>query len=833
MRKVFFYLLISIGTIIAGGVGSYTLIKNIDLNEYFFDNRDVGHIEYQIKDIVFTPTPNIIIENINIGSYFYASQAKLFISVPSLLLTLKPRISHIELSNCKLNTNIKEYGFENKKDLFEYLFSLKTTFQKIILNNFDIDGLFGGVDKPRLNRVTINKEDNKYFISALTEANNNITLSVENEPDNISLKLGDQALVLNLFKESVSKGRISLEINDFRQLLENYFLENTSNSYIFNQSARLLLTGDLTDSGAEFTLNNLKVESNIVEKIEGQINLNNANLLEGKVELKLGAVNLSEIVKFKEFNILNHIPKNNFLFSSKGKFNFSVKAEDIILPNAQKLANLDINGNVANKAIEIKNFSTDIAPNGHLELSGKINQDRFRPIFEGVLRVNDVLVKQEGADITPQSMNLVANFAATEKELSMSSIKANINEVNLEGNAAIKFIASTPKIQTNLTVKNFDFNNSSFAPIKETLDYLNALIADMKQEDYAQKIASYKSSTNYGYWGLDFTNSKVGNVVIDNIYLNASILPNNINVTNLKIIKNDEKLVLKGQIQHTNVVPEINLNILSGMIRLSSFEDVQQKIHRFLASYYDPEKLNLNIKAKDIKLETGDYTFENLSFNLLTQSKHLNSYFSCNLFEGTLTGTAKALFTPFKASVAYALNNFQVNKTNLPKTLIKNGVASFSVSSTIGDNLKETISKGTFIAKEIDIQNLAVDDFVLQITLPNYDITKLEADGQKFFNQGTTNIDAIKGEFQATTKTLTLSDVTFKSNFSSGALSLLYDRENELTKIASKFSFYPVRDNANKEVNPISFSLDIEGQKEALSKKYNFEQIKQFYQTKN
>ncbi|MCC2646875.1 MAG: hypothetical protein K0R02_940 [Rickettsiaceae bacterium] len=837
MRKVLFILLLILFAIGGGIIGTYILLKQMDIKEYLSSHYENVNLDIKISNISVFPYPYIQVENINVKPYLQANQGKIFISLSSLL-SLKPTINRIELYDGSVNLKANDQDLKNNKQFVANILNLKIPSQEILLKDMEIDGLFGE-EIVQVNHLVITKNKNTIGFTAVTSSNKNYSFLLENNESDNSIKLSNDSFSLVLNKNNNTNRKLIFEITNFKNFYNNYLSNVDSKDNNFNDATKLKISANIVENDNNFILKNFEVSSNILDKIEGQITFNQETFGLKNIQLKFGTFNYGEIFKQEALNLIDFMPKSNIFFRQKGDASFNITIDNLIFSAEYKLENIKAEGEVKNNVMELRNIQAKFGPQGVIFLSGKATQDSFRPSFEGNINLDNVVLekvaKNKGDSKIAQSdnkLNFAAKFVATEKEFSLSNIQAKIKDFSVSGNMAIKFIGFNPRIQSNLVVNNFNFSDSTYPYFNDIIGNLKSFLWEIKKPTFQQTLNILRTNNYYSHLNILFLNSKIDDQIFETITLSLATLPNSLKINNFKFIKGVDSLALEGQLSCNSIIPELTLNVKEGNIQVGKAEEVIKTLQNFLLNSYDPDKLLLNITGANSALNLGDRKIENLSFKIFTQNKLINAGFSGKLFEGILSATANVVFEPFQINLAYALNNFHLNKLGLPSSLIKNGVGSISGSTIIGDKSDEISSKGTFIAKEIDLQNFALDKFVLEITLPSYNVEKIEEDALKLLNAGETNVDSMQGKYIATSKAIALSDVTFSTNYASGALSAVFDGTLNTLKANTKFSFFPSRDNSTTKAEPINFSLTAEGNINNIIKKYELNEVKQFYQAK-
>jgi hypothetical protein len=834
MRKALIILLFILVKLSMLTIGAYYLLNHMDLSSHLMEAKDRDKIKYELSTISLWPTPHIILKNIHSDNGLELRQAKIIISVMSLL-KLNPNISNIELNQGSIDLKALQMTIKQRLQIIDNFLNYKNTLSKISFKNINIYGL--STETININQLQLVKNNGLISLEVWMKNNDKYYATISSTNQGLIGRLWDGSFSLELHHNPSSSGVIKFNVININNFLAKFISKNSINPFDFSDAASFSLEARVIKHDDKINIEPFKVVSNVIDKIDGSVSLDADSFAISDVNFALGSLNLNVFSKFKDssfnkFDSLN-LESVNYI---NNNFNYNVQAAKVVLPNQLILSNIQAEGSFEGEIFNFKNFNGKIGEKGSFSIFGKLQPNKFRPSFEGKVLFENIEVKRpqnlSKENVNPQNniLNVAANLYATEKELSFSSIEATFNETVINGSVSLKLIGLNNRMQSNLNIKNFNQKYINYDYINNIFKRWAALFLDMKNKDYLQKFAPLRENKFLSNVTLNFKDTTINDRLFQDFFINLNIKPEGVCVNSLTTTSGEEYLKINAKLDYANIIPIFQLNILSGNLKLQNFLNIEEATSNFLVNNFDSDKIKMVVSAHSLALNIQNKILNNVSFELQNRDSILVlSNFNASFLGGALTGSANLSLNPYNFTAAYALNNFSLNEF-ITDQLIKNGVASLSGSAEYEDKTKILTAKGNFIAKSMDIQSLSIDDFILKITDPLYNSQNLDTDAVKFLTQGSTFVKEIQGKFTTNNHAISLSDITLGTNYSSGVCALVFDEAVENIKGIAKIIFNPARQGQAQKTQPIGLYLNLNGKIDALEKSYNIKEIKDYFE---
>jgi hypothetical protein len=204
----------------------------------------------------------------------------------------------------------------------------------------------------------------------------------------------------------------------------------------------------------------------------------------------------------------------------------------------------------------------------------------------------------------------------------------------------------------------------------------------------------------------------------------------------------------------------------------------------------------LNILSTDIKNFSfaasnnhSSLIIDNLSFEALGGKSQIN---------GRITQK------PFLVNLGYAYNNLNLAPIFDLSVLLNNTSGLISTSGVInfgGDSLAEMLYslniKADILGQDVIIQNFGIDNLISSISKKDFQNSSTYFDN--FVSNGATKFNNIKGSYKMQNGILSINNISFLTNKSSGAVSADVDIYKQTINLSSLFNF-----NATDKVDKIS-----------------------------
>ena len=163
-----------------------------------------------------------------------------------------------------------------------------------------------------------------------------------------------------------------------------------------------------------------------------------------------------------------------------------------------------------------------------------------------------------------------------------------------------------------------------------------------------------------------------------------------------------------------------------------------------------------------------------------------------------VASSGSVLLEPYTLNFVYALNSAriaQIAKLMPPGFVNSGGALSASgMWSTNGEKIEEQLynlyTKSNVITKDITVSNISIDNFIRLLGVPNYNIASFSSDLKNALLTGKTDISDLKTSLELSKGIFKMPNLAFKTKYSAGSGSVIFDLYKFNLDANSIFSFY-------------------------------------------
>lgn len=585
---------------------------------------------------------------------------------------------------------------------------------------------------------------------------------------------------------------------------------------------------------------NIKISSDSIEG-SGKISINKNNTGTNRIDLNFKKIDLDNLKKSQK-----HTETVNGVFVSGGGFDFSKRnmitnfsIDEFKINESSTLSNITLQADAGSGRFSIKKFSGDMGDQGRFKISGYVNQNEFRSIFNGNIALshtdlNDIAEYIAGPQVkTSQKIPfvLLSDIKFSSVDISLQNISIRTDDTELNGSLSVKFIGNSPRVNSNLRLLNANVDKDNFPGLRYIKSSVESLVKDSKEDSYLGKFAAIRNINSIGnfnislstltlyeslYKNIDFTLSMLpGELVINKLYIsydsedtssnnsNPSSSLDNDNSTqdneknSKRLAKDFIDLSINLKARGIRPIADIVVNDASlriGNFKLSDMLDLRSNILRNIAL----DKFQISTRGYFSKLYNDDFDLGRVLISLKTKNNLIDiSKFDADIFGGRIKTSGSILLDPFTVNLVYGLNSASIDdlsKTMLNDYIKTGGVVSASgMWTTNGKTLKELLynlyTKSTIVTKDLSVDNFSIDDFILKINDPDYKLYNLEDDVRQAILTGSTKVSDMKTEFELNEGVINLSGLKLKTKYSSAIAAILINIYDLSINMNSKFSF--------------------------------------------
>lgn len=787
-------------------------------------NSIVSEIErnYKIKvsvgrvKIQAFPIPKIIIDKISAEKVFYALSSEISLSPFNIIKgSIKPEKIIIEHLN---------YSDDSSK-IIENFSLLENNNANMLVNSIIIKKFTYGknINTEELKNVKINLDSNNLQVELSTISDIPIKFSSSKEASsrNFKITINDPRISFNLSESEDASGAVSgklfgeiKNLSSFSKSITNDFHFAINSLISSNESVKF--EGEITSDDKFIVYNNIKFNgqnfnSNVILWLaKNKDTLSNLTINFDK--LNLGKIiDISKITSFKDLN-LNQFNSGNFdsLISIKGDI---VNCGDEIINQLSIL--LDCNKEIIN----FKDCSGVFSSGGKFKLEGLVSHNNYRPKFDGNLFINhkdsQKLLSNLGVNSTiavKTPLELMTKLTITPIDLVLDKFTFNLGKTKIKGQNNFKFLAKSPILQSDIQVINLNIDEPNLPFLINIKNYFQGFTEGLYESKYIEKFIPLRTLGIEGQIKINLENTTFMSQIIDDF--NGSLLFQDgmIKLDKFKIIYANNILKGNSSIIATSLKPYFSLNIEDSTLSLNfSIIDYLLDLEKNSKDKYDFKKIILESSGSFNKLTYNETEIKNFKYHFLNQDTLFNSdNISGELLDGKFQISGNSVFNPFKINFAFGFDSFNINslinKTIPNVTPFNNGWVSLNgQTSTLGSTKAELLynlyAKGSFITKDINVNNFSIDKFIEDSSIKGFNIDNLKPELDKTINSGITIIPLAQGNFELNTGVLSIKDLFYKSKYASGSVGASINIYDNNMLLESYITFFPLIKLRDDEVN--------------------------------
>lgn len=855
------------------------------INTYFSALESSGYTVSGLNQIQVHRGSNINIEISN----FSISTAKKVTLVSSdnvsfeigwfdLLFTkLTPR--NISLSNPNLTINL-----DDKNGIVPIYNIIGTSLHNISLSNsnisftynnknINIEGVSSDISftntQVNVSGTIITNSINASYALSTTKDSLNLSLSL---PNMYNLKY--QGDFNGDLKNPVSDGNLSLTISNLSET--NFFTPGIIFPYLAGQISDLMpgaeqiqISGKISIKDKIITADSLNIDGGNLTKGTIKASYDFGQKMLSSIALNLDYLNIEKPKTTQETTNAGQDVTNDMVIYNEPKFftlsqilmldvemSFSIKKIDFL---GYTFNNFSSSFSIAQNQFKLNNFSIGCQDETTIELSNFTSQNITNiDVLIGEIKISgknlspllSLLGLDEGyfnfLENTPY--NLSSQLIVSPQETTFYGFNISANNVTYKGRWTVQnHDQSLGKYNISLEVDSLNINNTQNNQILSTIV---SIIENSNNENYYSSFVPIRQISSNGVLSFKISNSQIGSTKIQNISAQANFAPASLDLKNISFQTDLLNFTGEISINSSSLRPKVNVNInfadlnFDNLAAIFGNKDVQVKNNANQSiwsnnslSYFRLEKFDGSWSAKGNSLTIYGTELKNLSFAGTSQNNSLYiTTFNTNIFGGNLDikGNIANDGQNFSASLSTAFNDFQVNQLGLPQVMGGGigGVASFSGSlvtkgKTPLDLVNNTTSAITIAVRGATFPNIDVNEIIAITTLSDNKIDKNNAIQAlaKAYNSNSTYVGAIDGYLIIAQGIAQTKDLTFAQTYSNGQIQASLDLRYLLLNNITTFNIRP------KENQLLSFSINLKGDKDNLTKTITDDQLIQYIRT--
>ena len=469
---------------------------------------------------------------------------------------------------------------------------------------------------------------------------------------------------------------------------------------------------------------------------------------------------------------------------------------------------------------------------GEFKVSGTVTQNDFRNLFNGQIQIvhkdlNEIAEIFLGEVIktsAPIPFSLSSDIKLSLVDISLQNLSIKTNKTDVMGNLSTKFIGQSARINANINFSSVDVDEGDFPGFKKAFEYIASLSEGMKEENYLNKFIPIRKIDSIGNFDITFDRLQFGGKRYDNVNFNLASSPGKISLEQLYIKDGNDWVDTSFTLAVNAIKPTLSVLIHNGSVGVNFLSPTGLlKLRNKLLKEYDLGKIDIMMEFAMKKIYEGDFELGRLRFKAKNNKNLFDiEKFDADLFGGRMQLLGSILLEPYTLNFVYSLNSARIpGITKLMPEGFINSNGMFSASgmwSTNGDRLEEQLynfyTKSEVITKDITLSNISIDDFIQLLGIPNYNIVNFPTDLKKAMLTGKTDIADLKTSLELSKGVFKMPDIAFKTKYSVGSASVLFDLYKFNINAKSIFSFYlaqPKYGRSFTDYSPIKITIDATG----------------------
>lgn len=535
-----------------------------------------------------------------------------------------------------------------------------------------------------------------------------------------------------------------------------------------------------------------------------------------------------------------------------------------VIYNKQTLTNLVLNAELFNGEFSLYPSSVVFPNNALFTIAGHLNHNKIRPIFTGNLSLTgenfDHIVRWLNTPFNQffpsnHQFSLSSKLVTTPKQIHFSEINATFDKTALNGLIEISYGGIEKKINTNLSLSNFNSNHFTFPT--ELTSFLNETMTNIKEEG------------NYNFdWLRQFTsevtlelsahNSIINQENFDHFLVVSYIYPGLFKTDKIAIKSDHAHFSGSGELDIKALRPKLNFSLQGETFDTAFFSallptSLQQTIkapptdivsveQSTKSSYWSNEPVHfVRLDPFDglISLSFENFLYqdlplENLDLQVALQEKYLLVHqLKSKMFGGNFSAKGNVTVHPKSISGSFGLTNARLEEFLsffIPNHKLTGYLSISGSATTQGATPEEMIhslrSNLSVATRAVTINNL---DFMKIIDTTNmnadfkYDPTAFANTIREATSQGQSFLNNVDTRLSIANNLLTINGMMFDTTRFKGILAgniNLYDR---LMNLAARTAFIP-----QGSTTPLNIDIHMKGKLDNPDITYETTQVEDF-----
>lgn len=828
----------------------------IDYNTVYANYFNTLHIKPQTNNfrIIKFPIPHLVIDSIQLEDGINLNSINISLSISSLI-KLRPQIKSLTIGSIQLKQNGSEHSTINYEILLKNILKNKLHLQSDLQINHLIVRDNNNNIILDLNDVKSTYDSNTISFSASCNRIGQLSGTIATPKNGVGeIQLNMQYPYYDLTFSGTYKNTELLSgtgkygIKNFARVISSSFPEMQSIFNKLNSDEQIDIGFELDKSQNQLQLKNILVSSKSI-KGQGAYNIDANTFV-----FNFSTFNIDDLFSPNNHNTIITdvtLERTNSLLSINKLLQANIAVEALTI-GGDVYNNVKFSSVPDNDKLYIKDFSGH-SQTGEFQISGVISQNSYRSIFDGKIYIKhhnlNSILNTIGCDqatvAKPIPFAFESNIKSTLINLNMQNVSIKTDNANINGSISFKFIGSTPRINSRMSISSIDLTKPDYPIISPLWNTLTGFVTNMKDKAYLDKFIAIRTIPYVGSFDITLNDLFIDKTYLGKVILVANLSPEIVQINNLSINNGKDSITANIDLITNMLNPSVKITIHDGSLHTNFLtpKAILDFRNQTLQNF-DVSKIYLKLQCSLSNVMQGDLGIKNLKFTAENENTLLKiSDLSAEVLGGNLEASGSVLLSPYTINIVYALNSIDLNSLSsiLPSGFLNTqGLASINgMISTNGDSIEKQLYnlyvKSALLAKDITINHFSLDDLIDIVRDPNYNLQNFDDVVKNALLTGKTAVSKISADIALIKGILSLKNIKLQTQYTTAAAEANVNIYNFGINLASIFSFYMLNKNTinnyNNNYTIIKFGLNIEGTLFSPQKTADSKELLQYLQS--
>ena len=816
MKKLFIVTVVVVGMIAGMAIASITLTDYKKIYKEFVESTkiDIASIKESDFKINKFPVPYLVIDQIEQDSKVKLKNIEIHFSLRSLL-TFDPKITQLKIGEAIIHLDNEDVNFLNHDEFISELIikdalSAQATIDKLSFVESDEDiplviEDFAFISKDNLTSFSGVIDSIGKLDGAFVKSGDNVLFKLEIKDKNYTFSIEEK------YKNNLlESGKVTVQTSNLANKIIKLIPDLTEIADRLNSDEQVNITLDIMPMKSRMGLKNIIISSDSLEG-KGEINLSKNSDDSSDVKLEFSKMDLASWDKASGEETgsgrLKYVSNQRFDFS-KNQMKADLFIKEIKLDENNSLSDVNIRVAIEGGKLYVQDFFGDIDKSGQFKLTGIVTQNSFRSLFNGKIAfshkdLNDLAEYFGGKEIrtaTPIPFALSSDIKMSSVDLSLQNLLIKTDDTDLMGNISTKFIGNSSRTNASIKFSSIDVDKGNFPALSQAFDYGMSLFDGMKKDDYLSKFIPIRKISSISNYDVTFDRLTAGKKLYENVNFNLEMSPGKVSLEQLFIKNGDDWIDTSLTLEAQGIRPMLDATIHNGSIAVDFLSAPGMlNLRKKILDNLDLSKIDVVMNCSIKKLYQDGFFLGRVLFQAKNDKNLFNiSKFDADLLGGRLQSSGSILLDPYTLNFVYALNSARMSEIAklLPKNMLNSGgvLSASGMWSTNGEKLDEQLynlyTKSNVITKDITLSKFSIDSLIQELGATNYNIGAIKEDVKKALLTGETLISDLKTGVELTKGVFKLPSIAFKTKYSAGSGSAIFNIYNFNIDASTIFSFY-------------------------------------------